>query len=355
MITLQAIPEDFRKSSEQKDTIREQAAAAGLSELLEKGVGFYKLAQKRDAVFFQQIVKQPLLAGNIAVVAGGFHSEGLTARLEKEGISYMIITPSLGEKAEAPNEELYFKRMREGAVLTPAQTLSHLANRPFTKLFDLGFVAGVKKMKENNDQREAAETTLNFQGLPSETASDGTQSTITVEKFMSLSTEEQKSIAEEWLKNFEKPGTQRIILGYKTPVLGEILKTQEGFTFFKKYIAPDKKTTLGELRSDEDEYLNELLGLKQPSRIPMTPETDPAELLIKKFQKGAEKPLIALMDPAYQSDKLLILPQSPASLMLARLLLENKLSGNVTEEFANRISGLLKEIFETRGVLESSA
>ena len=354
LITLQAVPEDFKKSSEQKETLLNESAEAGLSEPLERGAKFYKLAQKRDAIFFTQITKQPLLAGNIAVVAGGFHAEGLTARLERDGISYMIITPSLGQNAAPPNEELYFKRMRDGAALIPSQTLSHLANRPFTKSFDLGFVAGVNVMKATNDQREAVKTVLNFHGLVSPSSKNDFPG-MTVESFMSLTGEEQKSIFEEWLKIFEKPGTQKIILGYKTPVLGAILKTSEGFTFFKKYIAPDKKTTLGELRGDDDEYLSELLGLKQPIRISIDETTDPADALLKKFQKGAEKPLIALLDPTYKSDRLLVLPQNPASLMLARLLLENKISGNVTREFINRMIELMKEVFEARGVIEKAA
>lgn len=355
LILLQAVPEDFRKASLEKDLLLKEAAAAGLSEFLQKGAEFYKLAQKRDSVFFQQIAHNPLLTGNIAVVAGGFHTEGLTARFEKENISYMIITPSLGKEPEAPNEQLYYQRMRESVQTAPAQTLSHLANKPFTKFFDLGFVAGVKKMRETNDQRQAVQTALNFQGLPSPQAEGQEVSAISTESFMSMTGEEQKSVVEDWLKNFEKSGTQKIVLGYRTPVLGKILKSAEGFTFFKKYIAPDKKTTLGELRGEEDEYLNELLGLKQPIRIPISPEADLGNALIEKFQRGTEKPLAALIDPEYKSSSLLVLPQHPASLMLARLFLENKLSGNVTDEFLKRVSEILREVFEARGVLETSA
>lgn len=358
LILLRAVPEDFRKASLEKDLLLEEAAAADLSEALKNGAEFYKLAQKRDGVFFNQIVRQPLLSGNIAVVAGGFHTEGLTARFEKENISYMIITPSLGKEPEAPNEELYYKRMRENAEAAetvPAQTLSHLANKPFTKFFDLGFVAGVKKMRDTNDQRQAIQTALNFKGLTSSAEGGSGTSSISIEHFMSLTGEEQKSVVEDWFKTFETPGTQRIVLGYRTPVLGEIFKTSEGYTFFKKYIAPDKKITLGELRSEEDEYLNELLGLKQPIRIPLAAGDDLADILIKKFQRGTEKPLMALIDPAYKSSVLPVLPQHPASLMLARLFLENRLSGNVTEEFLDRLIEIMREVFNARGVLESAA
>lgn len=356
IVLLKAIPEDIKKASSQKEALRQNAGSAKLLNEFERGISFYQFALKRDAIFFNQITQNPLLSGNIAVVAGGFHTEGLTARLEKKGIPYMIITPSLGENTPEPNEELYIKRMRE-TLSASEQTLSHLANFPFTKRFDLGFIAGVNELGKTNNRLTAVQTTLTFQELDSGTPGTEKSSALSVSDFMARTDEEQRSVVKEWLKIFEQPSSHRVIIGYKTPVLAKILKTAEGFSFFKNYIAPDRKTVLGELRQEEDEYLSELLGLKQPIRIAWNPEEDPdaAQVLFEKFRRGAEKPLIAFIDSTSTSRDLLVLPEHPASLMMARLLLENRIAGEITEVFLNRISKLITEIFEARGILEKSA
>lgn len=349
IVMLRAVPDDIKKASKEKDLLRAEASDADLSETLETGVNFYKLAQKRDSVFFQNIVKNPLLAGNIAVVAGGFHSEGLTARLEKENVSYMIITPGLGKEPEAPNEELYFARMRESAAET--QTLSALANWPFQWL-DRSYAAGTEELKKTGNQIKAVEAARNFRFRPA-VAKGKKQTSVSVEDFMAMSEAEQKSTVEEWLKISEKPGTANVVLGYQPHVLEGILKTPEGLTFFNKYIVADKKMDLGEVRRPDSPYL--LLSKQPKARIEVAEDEDLGQALTQRFQHGTEKPLMAIIDPDYKSGSILVLPPSAASLMLARPFAENRISGNVTMEFLGRVSSLMREFFEAQGVLETAA
>lgn len=122
IILFQATPEDLNKYEKfTAGRLPPELIAAGLEDALKPGLDFYEIAERRDQIFFDKITSDPdLLKGNIVFVTGGFHTEGMSEKFEKAGISYMVITPDLA--SEAPNEELYFKRLSEN--LRSAQTLS---------------------------------------------------------------------------------------------------------------------------------------------------------------------------------------------------------------------------------------
>lgn len=347
IIRLEAVPADLKRAAVQQKQMKEEMAQAGLRDALQKGIRFYNLAKKRDASFFQNIVSQPLLSGNIAVVAGGFHTEGLTARFEKMGISYMIITPSLGEGNPPPNQALYYKRMAEN------QTLAHLQNRFFTAAFDEGFTAGVKQLAETNNIPQAIETVFSFR-KKAESAPAAGNGSGSIEAFMALGPEEQKSEVEKWLEE-TKAAKIPIVLAARNSVFQELFKDPAGLAYWKHYVAPDRNVTVGELRDNED-YLTELLGMKAAViRLNAPAGADIGALLIKKFLAGESKRPLALIDAGYQTKDFLVLPVSPASFLAARLLLESKLKGTVTEDFLRRTGSLLNEIFTEKNLLEQAA
>ncbi len=354
IILLRAVPADLTRAAKYKTEMQKDIGETGLSEAFKAGVSFYRLAKKRDSMFFKSITSQPLLAGNIAVVAGGFHTEGLTARLEKRNISYMIITPSLGKEPVPPDEALYFKRMAQDAA--GRQTLSHIQNRFLLGSFDKGFVAGVGTLKETNNILKAVQTLLTAVAAGGVESAGGSKPSpaLTSASFLAMQPARQKQMLEKWLEDF-KSSKMPIVIAIRTSSLLELLKDPAGKAFWKSWVAPDKLTTVGELK-DSDEYIDELLGMKAAVVRLKTETSDDIGILIeKKFLSGEIKKNVALIDADYKTDKFLTLPESPASLMLARLLLEGKFSGGITEELLGKVSALLTEIFEAQGLLEQSA
>jgi hypothetical protein len=115
IIILKATPSDLTTFESFKADIGPEISAAGLQEALEIALEFYQTAKARDDIFFRKITGDDRLSGNIVIVTGGFHTEGLAGKLEQAGISYMVITPELGK--ESPNDELYSKRLRENIVV----------------------------------------------------------------------------------------------------------------------------------------------------------------------------------------------------------------------------------------------
>lgn len=111
LLVLQATPEHWKAFQEEKPAFEAETGKAGLEGALKIAAEFYEDAALRDEIFFQKINEDPRLAGNIIVVAGGFHTEGLTEKFEEAGISHMVITPDLNK--ESSNEALYFERMQQ--------------------------------------------------------------------------------------------------------------------------------------------------------------------------------------------------------------------------------------------------
>ncbi|RMD65817.1 hypothetical protein D6817_05380, partial [Candidatus Pacearchaeota archaeon] len=67
------------------------------SELLEAPLQFYQLVRKRDTAMLENLKKilQTQKVQAIAVLAGGFHAEGLKEGFNKLGVSYVLITPRI--------------------------------------------------------------------------------------------------------------------------------------------------------------------------------------------------------------------------------------------------------------------
>lgn len=75
-----------------------------VSESMPKLEDFYAIAIKRDKALVDNTI-QAMKKENAQVsvlVTGGFHSEGITRILEKQGVSYMVICPNITKDVETP-------------------------------------------------------------------------------------------------------------------------------------------------------------------------------------------------------------------------------------------------------------
>lgn len=72
---------------------------------------FYKIAEKREAAFFEHIRKaaRPGRPAINVAVAGGFHTQGLAEILRRENIPHVIITPAI---LHLPERNHYFSHMQ---------------------------------------------------------------------------------------------------------------------------------------------------------------------------------------------------------------------------------------------------
>ncbi len=120
MITLKASPKDLARMESDRAGIESLATEAGLADALKNAGQFYDFAKKRDDVFFQKIISDASLSSDLAVVTGGFHTEGLSEQLRAAGISYIVITPDLA--GQEPDEALYHKLLAFSSNESKAET-----------------------------------------------------------------------------------------------------------------------------------------------------------------------------------------------------------------------------------------
>jgi len=120
-----------------------------LSELVSAGLDYYVLALARDKFLTENTLKlmntskSPLKA--VVLVAGGFHTQGISKLLKDKGVSYITLTPNVAEHTDR-DQKLYVARLMDQHAdpkafnLTSAQMLS-----PFLNGGMAGYVARVFK------------------------------------------------------------------------------------------------------------------------------------------------------------------------------------------------------------------
>ncbi|MBI3312716.1 MAG: hypothetical protein HYZ83_00585 [Candidatus Omnitrophica bacterium] len=204
----QATPEDLKNYENQTETFRADLEEAGLAGAFDLALDFYQIAKRRDEIFFEKIMKDNRLRGNIAVVTGGFHTEGLSEKLAAQGISYIVVTPDLGK--EPADEKLYFERLTKNPV--SRQTLQENNNLQLDPQFDKDVAAVAKS--EIRDTRDGVLSVLrNYQNATAP-ANDGAKD------FMALSPFQQ----EEFIaKIAAQPGKSRFIMVAKRSELRKVL------------------------------------------------------------------------------------------------------------------------------------
>ena len=354
ILKFQATPDDLKAYEAQKELVDSECSQANLKEAFDLGLSFYEIAKERDGIFFKKIKEEPTLSGNIAVVTGGFHTEGLSAQLEEAGISYMIITPALGDGKG--NEELYFKRLQDNIL---SQTLSDMQNRFLTKPFDDGFKAGVLILRDEKNISKAVESVaqaITSEASPAaEETREDPEGAVSVSEFMQMAKETQIETVRKWLQVFQDSKLP-IVIVIKTSALKELFQNPVALTLWKT-IAEDRFYTVGEIR-DIDEYLDPMIGTHgaQVLRIRLSKENKDVETILqKKFKRPLDEKRVAVIDGELKTSPALILPVDPVSFLLARLLLERGISGKPEPQFLNMLQDLLKEIFVKDNLLQTAA
>jgi hypothetical protein len=87
-------------------------SATKLLDPVSAAVDFYALALLRDNALFEHSLELRKMdhQATTVLVAGGFHTPGLTQRLKAQGLSYVVISPSV-RRYTAIDEHLYVERM----------------------------------------------------------------------------------------------------------------------------------------------------------------------------------------------------------------------------------------------------
>ncbi|MFZ5802430.1 MAG: hypothetical protein ACOY3K_04885 [Candidatus Omnitrophota bacterium] len=162
LASFKATPADIRKYEAEEASVQAEAAGLGLTDPLALAADFYRLAKQRDEIFFKKITTEEPLGKDIAVVTGGFHTDGLSELFRHAGISYIVVTPDLGK--ESMSEKLYFSRMQS---IPMTQTLSSEGNR--YALLDEPFAQAVEGLEATSPNIPAAERTVitAIEGAPS--------------------------------------------------------------------------------------------------------------------------------------------------------------------------------------------
>ncbi len=355
LLLLAATPSDLAAFHTNETVIAGEAEENGLQTSLGLALRFYDAAQERDKVFFKNILSNPHLEGNIAVVTGGFHKAGLTELFLENNISHIVITPNLG--GESANENLYEKRIQETVA---NQTLSDMQNRFLTQGFDSAFVEGVKALKQVADIGKAVAVVAKFieeGNAPKAPAvrapADISQGTVSAEAFLKYPKEKQLSLVRSWLKK-AKGGTLPVVIAARTSTFQKLLKDPLGEMIWQKVIATENANTIGDIQ-DNDAYMNEMIGVKAKIVRVKLQGNDIAGAIESRFSGALAEKNLAVIDADYANKQALLLPENPVSLLLARLILEHHVIDVPSAEFVPVFQELVQEILFANKSIKTSA
>ena len=75
-----------------------------ISENLPNMVNFYEIAMKRDKALIDNTLQRMETEGKdrCVLIAGGFHTRGIKELLQKQGVSYVVVTPKITKDVETP-------------------------------------------------------------------------------------------------------------------------------------------------------------------------------------------------------------------------------------------------------------
>lgn len=354
ILLLQATPEDMKTYYGEKPLLEAELATAGLSEPLALSVNFYDAVKKRDEIFFQRIMTDPTLTGNIAVVTGGFHTNGLSQKFRDAGISYITITPELG--GIAMNEKLYNERMKESRgtgngkwetqafnvprspfpASTDGRTLSELRNA--IAWIDDRFSESYEVLLQTRDVRKAEESFLGSVVTVSRSArisqisregrivpgsKTGTTlkaSELRVREFMAKPRPEQLGTVRGWLtqgpERREKAMlvssisilTRMLLEERVAKLLGEAVKDGDIIALAQDVPAKEMPEILFSMRG---------IDRFEATNIERLVERTP------RFQQLAKKHPFAIMENGRPSEAYVVLPEKSVSLVLFRIITLN--------------------------------
>ena len=350
-LLLQASPEDVKAYGNEKFLLESELAGAGLSEALSLSLDFYEMVKKRDEIFFNRIVNDPALAGDVAIVTGGFHTDGLSQRFRDAGISYITITPELG--GASMNEKLYIARMKESweagngkrgtqpltaprstfPTSADGQTLSELRNA--IAWIDDSFPESYETLLQTRDVREAKKiflgstvtvsksdkiTHLSRQGRIVPAAKGGVvvnDPVLRVSEFMATSRSEQLEAVRGWLAQGPEQ-REKAMLVSSVSILARILLEEKAVNLLEEAV------NSGDIVALAQDVPSAVLPEVLPSLrgIDRFEATDIATLIEKtpRFQRLAKKRPFAIMENGRPGGAYVVLPEKPVSLALFRII-----------------------------------
>jgi len=357
ILLLQASPDDIKAYENEKLALESELAGAGLSEPLSISLAFYEVVKSRDEIFFNKLMNDPSLSGDIAIVTGGFHTDGLSQRFRDAGISYITITPELG--ATPINEKLYNERMTEktlgegirmkdagkqrakdlasSPILPPtSSTLSELRNA--IAWIDDRFPESYEMLLQTRDVREAKKSFLGSavvvsrpakishlsrEGRLSPEPKKGTSvnaSDLRVSDFMAKPRSEQLETVRGWLAQGPER-REKAMLVSSVGILAKMLSEGKTARLLEEALqngdiialAQDVPITeMPEIFSSRRE-IDRFEAKDIPTLIEATP----------RFQRLAKKHPFAIMENGRTAGNYVVLPEKPVSLVLFRIITLN--------------------------------
>lgn len=348
IMMFQATPEDLRHFAEQETVLAADIDQWNLREALNLGLSFYAIAKKRDDIFFEKITTDPRLQGNIVVVTGGFHTQGLSELLRKHQISFLTIRPEIGK--DVADEALYFKRLSD--TIPKAQTLSHEQNR--YEFLDDHFPDGVQAVRESNNILKGVEIATRMDHAAAASSIKAALEEFTSSQFSIMDKAARQAFAKN-LFTSAKDSKLPVSIVIKSSSLAELLKDPLGLTLWEEVIASDRFNQIVIIR-DSDEILDATIGI--PARIMrVDDENMTIEDVINSRLRNAKS--IVVIDTEYKKGELLKevyeLPVHPVSFLLARMMAEGGIPFTLDAEFLSSFASELTEIFASESILRQAA
>ncbi|MFA5167953.1 MAG: hypothetical protein WC530_05430 [Candidatus Omnitrophota bacterium] len=351
ILLLQATPADLKAYKGEKTLLESELTGTGLSETLALSADFYDTVEKRDEIFFDKIMNDPSLAGDVAIVTGGFHTDGLSQRFRAAGISYITITPELD--GTAMNEKLYNARMADegwemakdpqpktSSVGRPpssgSQTLSELRNA--IAWIDDRFPESYEALLQTRDVREAKKfflggtiavsrsakiSYLSREGRIVPEPKAGTAinvSKLRVSEFMARPRPEQLKAVRSWLAQGAER-REKAMLVSSISILARVLLEKEAVKLLEEAIS--NGDTIALAQDVPVTKTPEILSLMRG--VDRFEATDIAMLVKKtpRFQRLAKKRPFAIMENGHPGGTYVVLPEKPVSLVLFRIITLN--------------------------------
>lgn len=359
VLTLQATPEDLKNYQREAAQTRTDLTAFDLEADLDQALQFYDLAQKRDEIFYQQLLHRQDLEGNVMVITGGFHTEGLTEKLEGSGISYLTITPNL--EGKMPDEALYQKRLQD----IRSGTLAENNNLQFTPEFDRRTAQAIQIRSEN--PRSSLEPLVQLvltgvqsaAGIParSEAAVVSILSDKTVRLFLdfqNLDQETQEAVLVDALEEIKK-AELKMLLTVSAQDLNNLIAQNPDTSKILEALLSDRQNTLAiiapsALDLPEAAYNADWIqGENVPEAMAQTAFQRRYKTLLNYtavlYDGTAELPAWAVQ-----------LPQNTAALLLYRIILSDERLRALAkdENFWTRIAELLPNLEAYQQILQSA-
>lgn len=349
LLSFEATPDALDAFRASEELIRKETADAGLADELTLALDFYSLVSKRDTVFFDKLLSDSELASsNAIVVTGGFHTAGLSRHLREAGVSYLVITPELGDTPHVT--DLYYKRLAD-TVTASAQTLSEAQNRFFTSAFDTAFVQGVLFLqREKNIPGAVKIVTDSFSGTSAvKTISSGSGKAVSWDEFKTWDRKQQSSWVRTLLGKAQENNIRLYLLA-DHDVLNELIGDPDGKKIWDN-VREERNNTVAVALKNPADISSELLGGKFKVERIQAASLEEAAASPKfkgRFQAALDQGLVAVILPEgspLPDTRLVALKKHPVSLFY-RLFLSNPELRALAEQdaFLDLLKDLLEEI-----------